>query len=197
MTNPSLFRRFLKNPRQIGALCASSPDLCREMVDALGIPKARTVIELGPGTGVITREILRIMPEECELLSIELDPQLCATLRECFAAEKVHICQGSAADLGLFLEQHGRTGAEAVVSGLPWAIFPEELQRAILRAVCEHLSPNGGFATFAYLQGVPLPAGLRFRKLLREFFGKVVRSRIVWRNLPPAFVYRCYQPKSF
>ncbi len=53
------------------------------------------------------------------------------------------------------------------------------------------LKEQGQFATFAYLQELLLPAGLRFRRMLRHYFREVSTSRTVWKNLPPAFVYRC------
>ena len=56
------------------------------------------------------------------------------------------------------------------------------------------LAPKAQFATFAYWQGVVLPAGIRFNQRLRNTFAKVERSPSVWLNLPPAFVYRCTQP---
>ena len=52
-------------------------------------------------------------------------------------------------------------------------------------------TPGGQFATFAYLQGLLLPAGQRFKDKLAQSFSKVEKSPTVWRNLPPAFVYRC------
>ena len=81
--------------------------------------------------------------------------------------------------------------ADVVISGLPFAIFPEELQEKILQGVMRSLVPGGTFATFAYLQGVILPAGVRFRKKLEATFPEVTTSSIVWNNMPPAFVYRC------
>ena len=80
---------------------------------------------------------------------------------------------------------------DAVLCGLPWASFPESLQREIMEAMLSMLAPGGKFATFAYWQGVILPAGMRFSRLLSETFSSVERSPTVWRNLPPAFVYRC------
>jgi len=53
------------------------------------------------------------------------------------------------------------------------------------------MSPNGQFVTFAYLQGLLLPPGRRFVALLPKYFTHVSRSRTVWLNLPPAFVYQC------
>ena len=50
--------------------------------------------------------------------------------------------------------------------------------------------PGGRFATFAYLQGLLVPPGQKFRRRLDDYFTRVERSRVVWWNLPPAFVYR-------
>ncbi len=184
-----LFRRFLQHPTRVGALCPSSSSLCRMIASEIGVEEAELVVELGPGTGVITREIVRRLPAGGRLLAIELDPALCSHLERSFPA--VRICNDSASRLGAILAESGETAPDAVVSGLPWAIFPESLQREILAAVADSLAPGGWFATFAYLQGLMLPAGMRFRKLLGEMFSTVETSQVVWRNLPPAFVYRC------
>ncbi len=189
MSHSLLFRRFLTNPTQVGALCPSSPALCRRIAGDIGLEKASTVVELGPGTGAITREILKRLSPQCHFLAVELDPALCATLNAEFPQLAVH--NGSAAELGAILAKRRMTAAEVIVSGLPWAIFPESLQREILASVVESLQPGGCFTTFAYLQGLLLPAGQRFRRTLRDFFPSVETTNVVWRNLPPAFIYRC------
>ncbi len=184
-----LFRRFLQHPTQVGALCPSSAALCRTITSKIGVEEAELVVELGPGTGAITREIVRRLPSGGKLLAIELDPALCRHLERDFPS--VRICNDSASRLGAILHESGAPAPDAVISGLPWAIFPESLQREILSAVAGSLAPEGWFATFAYLQGLMLPAGMRFRRLLGEMFSTVETSPVVWRNLPPAFVYRC------
>ena len=185
-----LLKRFLKNPSQIGALCPSSPALCREITAQIGLEKARGAVELGPGTGVITREILRSLPETAGFAAIELDPELC----KIFAAEfpDVKLCNRSAEDLPEIVRAIPElTHVDAVLSGLPWAAFPADLQERILSAVVETLSEGGYFTTFAYLQGLLLPAGIRFRRRLHTYFSEVKISRVVWRNMPPAIIYRC------
>ena len=88
-------------------------------------------------------------------------------------------------------QARGIERCDTVISGLPWAIFPAALQMSILEEVNMSLKPGGRFCTFAYLQGLLMPAGQRFRSLLEKTFKNVERSPIVWKNLPPAFVYRC------
>ena len=185
----SLFAKFLSNPGQVGAFCASSKALSVEMTRHIGMENARTVVELGPGTGAITGEIIPRLAEEAKFIAIELDEDMAENLRHIFP--RAVICCGCASSLPEILQQNGCSCADAVISGLPWAIFPERLQDEILGAVIEALPSGGYFSTFAYIQGVMLPAGIRFRRRLESLFSKVETSPIIWRNFPPAFVYRC------
>ena len=185
----SLFVRFLRHPGQVGAFCPSSRFLAVEMTQKIGMEDARTVVELGPGTGAITREILPRLREDARFFAVELDSGMAASLRSAFPRADVRC--GSAAELPKILEDSGSPRADVILSGLPWAVFPSDLQDAILDGVISGLAPGGGFATFAYIQGVVLPAGIRFRRKLEKLFREVECSPVVWRNLPPAFVYRC------
>ena len=189
MSKNVLFTRPLSNPVPVPALCPSSRGLCRMMVSHVGMESAGVIVELGPGTGVITREIVRKMPENARLIAIELDEALCGLLRQQFP--EITVCNDSAAGIGDILKRYSLPNPEVVISGLPWANFTPKLQRSILCSVAEHIAPGGYFATFAYLQGLMFPTGQRFRKLLGEVFSEVQTSPVIWKNLPPAFVYRC------
>ena len=103
----------------------------------------------------------------------------------------MNITQDCVTKVAELCEKEGVSSVEVILSGLPWASFPKELQDRCLEAMFSVLPPGGRFATFAYLQGLMLPAGKRFRKLLDEHFSSVEISPTAWKNLPPAFVYRC------
>jgi len=151
------------------------------------------VVELGPGTGPFTKEILRIQAEHSNTtyLAFELSDEFIERLRTKFPANKDDFIKESAEHIARELKKRNIEYADAVISGLPWAIFPRALQKGILDSVHTALRPGGRFCTFAYLQGIVLPAGRHFKDLLQGTFGNVKRSDIVWKNLPPAFVYRC------
>ena len=185
----TLFWKFLKNPRQVGACCASSPALCREITSAIGVENADLIAELGPGTGVITEEICAKLKPGAKVAAVELDEALAKAIERRF--QNVTVFRGCASQLDTMLNSRALPKADVVISGLPFAIFPEELQDKILQGIIRSLVPGGTFATFAYLQGVILPAGVRFRKKLEHTFPEVTTSQIVWNNMPPAFVYRC------
>ena len=184
-------REFLRHPTQTGAIASSSKALAERITSGIGLERARTVVEYGVGTGVFTRAILRKMAPGASYLGFEINPRLAERFRGEFP--EAALSTESVAEAPRVLAAEGLPPADCIVSGLPWAAFPEDTQREILAATLAILAPDGRFATFAYLQGLLLPAGKRFARLLRAHFAEVDRSRVVWRNLPPAFVYRCRQ----
>lgn len=186
---PVVFKQFVKSPRTVGAVLPSSSFLCKTIVSDIGIESADSVVELGPGTGAATPHILNSITPEAKFFAVELDQEMLSVFTRRFPEVKVY--NESASSLPQLLQQEGLTQVDAVISGLPWASFPCKLQEDILDAVIESMSPGGVFTTFAYIQGMLLPAAKKFKKRLHKYFSSVEKSRIVWRNVPPAFVYRC------
>jgi phosphatidylethanolamine/phosphatidyl-N-methylethanolamine N-methyltransferase len=180
---------FARQPGTIGAVAASSPFLAREMVDGFDWARIQTIVEYGPGTGAFTRQILERLRPGARYVALEVNPRFADDFQTHFPG--VPIYQRSAAEVASVCSREGITRIDAVVCGLPWASFQDPLQTAILDATMAMLSPDGQFSTFAYLQGLLLPGGFRLRNHLRRRFALVKTSRIVWRNLPPAFIYRC------
>ncbi len=183
------FREFLRNPKHVGAIAPSSATLARTIVRGVGLAEAELVVEYGPGTGAFTRHILEAMKPEARFLAVEQSPELAASFRRRFP--EVELIEDSVENLPARLARRDVDAADTIISGLPWAAFDFALQDRLLSATLEVLRPGGHFTTFAYLQGLLLPSGKRFRGKLDEHFAAVSRSRIVWRNLPPAFAYRC------
>lgn len=151
--------------------------------------QSTAIAEIGPGTGPFTQAILDRCGKSTRFFAVEIDPQFVSHLKQRFPL--ADIAQADASELKALCMERQITQLDALVSGLPWAVFPEDLQRKILDAILDSLVPNGRFSTFAYLHGLPLPAGQRFRRLLNENFRSVETSPILWRNLPPAIVYHC------
>lgn len=204
---PSFLRQFLRAPAQVGAIAPSSAALAREMTRGIHLEKADVVVEYGPGTGAFTGQVLASVRPDARLFAIELNAAMAASLRARFPA--LHVHEGSVADVATFCAKEGvelprldgqavrafipGPGVDVIVSGLPWAAFPETLQTAILEATIRVLKPGGVLATFAYTIGLHTAAGKRFHAMLPRYFARVERSRVVWGNLPPAIVVRCWR----
>jgi phospholipid N-methyltransferase len=185
--------QFLRAPTSIGAIAPSSQRLAAAVCAPLPERGEPTVVELGPGTGPFTQEIQRRLAGRGHHLAVELNEPMAKILAERFP--KVDVVQGDAAELPRLLTERGLHQADVVVSGLPWAAFPGELQRGLLSAVTSVMNPSGAFTTFSYIHAIPLARARRFRALLANRFEEVVAGRTVWRNAPPAFVFHARRPR--
>jgi len=185
-------QQYLRAPGQIGAVAPSSDGLCERMLETIDFAAARTLVEFGPGPGNVTRVIASRLQPTTRFFAIEANPAMAAVFHGRFPGLRLH--EGSAANVCEFCVKEGlppSNSVDAIISGLPWAAFADELQNSILEAAVRVLRPGGQMVTFAYHTGLLMPAGKRFARTLPRHFSKVEKSRPVWFNLPPAFVYRC------
>lgn len=183
------FRAFLRNSGKVGAVVPSSQELAALMLDWMDWNSIDCVVEFGTGTGVFTELVHNKLRPGARFLAIERDPVLAEITRaRCPGVDLHETCVSRVAAI---CREADIEKVDAVVCGLPWASFSSEVQDEFLDAMFEVLPPGGQFATFAYWQGLLLPAGQRFRRFLREHFSTVEQSPTAWKNVPPAFVYRC------
>jgi phosphatidylethanolamine/phosphatidyl-N-methylethanolamine N-methyltransferase len=184
------FLEFLKDPRHTGAIAPSSAALAEAMLARIDFATVDTIVEFGAGTGpfsVAMLERIRASGRAITFLAIERNPEFVDSLARRLPPEMV--VAGDVREVGAMLAARGRKAADYIVSGLPWAAFSAADQDQLLAAAVGSLRAGGGFATFAYLQGLLIPAGRRFAQRLHDSFARVETSATVWRNLPPAFVY--------
>ncbi|MFK0110111.1 hypothetical protein [Streptomyces sp. NPDC091217] len=97
--------------------------------------------------------------------------------------------QGSAAELAAAVGEP----VDAVVSGLPWTVMPQDRRGYILDAVTEVLAPGGRFTTFAYLHAAWTPPARHFTVELAFRCDRLECSKTVWANMPPVVVHRATQ----
>jgi phosphatidylethanolamine/phosphatidyl-N-methylethanolamine N-methyltransferase len=180
---------FIQKPLATGSLVPSSSHLARTMIQQAGLRSADTVLEYGPGTGVFTTCILDVLGPQAKFAAIEINPRLAAVFRA--AHPGVRLFEDSVENVGAICNSMQIEAVDCVISGLPWAFFPESMQIRILDETIRVLRPGGKFVTFGYLQSLALPAARHFAGLLPTYFRTVSRGSIVWRNVPPAFIYCC------
>lgn len=187
------FQTFVRRPSSVGALSPSSPALARTMVHGLELETANTVVELGPGTGAVTGPILHRIGKNTTFLALELNSSYARRLRKRFP--RLSIYNDSAERVRDYLAAHEQNKADYIISGLPWASLDSAIQTPILDSIMSALGNDGVFTTFAYLHACWMPKARRFRRRLEKHFNRVEKSPVVWGNLPPAFVYRCREPR--
>ncbi|RFF32339.1 class I SAM-dependent methyltransferase [Wenzhouxiangella sediminis] len=180
------FRGFLRSPGDVGSIIPSSRFLERRIINTSEVASARTVVELGPGTGGTTRAILAAMPEDARLLTIELDPQF-STILEGFGDSRLIPHTGSAVDLADILAQHGLGAPDVVISGIPFSTMPREIGLAIIAAVRDNLAPGGRFVAYQFRGAVG--------RLGKEVIGEpAVELEVL--NIPPMRFYTWQVEKS-
>lgn len=180
----TFFWQWLKNPLRTAAVVPSSTELAAAMIAELPDDTTR-VIELGGGTGAITRELLAAGIHASRLLVLELNEELHAHLHTRFPG--VHVVLGDARSLPLLAHESGYLEAgpaDAVVSGLGLLTMPPSLQQDILAAAFECLRPDGVLVQFTYGPAAPVADAV-----VRQLDLSVHRGEFVLRNVPPATVY--------
>ena len=178
-------KRWLHRPLAMGAFLPSGPVLCEAIAEVTqtaidGHPGY--VVELGPGTGEITKALLAVGIAPERLVLVERDRELAAYLRRHFDGLK--IIEGDAAQLPQLLAANGIESVVTVVSGLPLVTLPAEVVRRIVRGVFESLPRGRSMVQFTYGLALPIPKGLR-----RSLKLAAVDRRRVWRNVLPAVVW--------
>ena len=180
---------FVRRPVITSSVAPSSRWLAACMTSGVRLDEARVVVELGSGTGAFTRSIQKRLRRDTLFIAVEINPVFARHLAKRFP--RVHVINDSAERLDEHLARFGHTSADCILSGLPWAGFKRDIQERLLGAVVRVLPPGGQLATFAYGHVAWLPKARQFRQLLKSNFAQVETTRLVWRNLPPAFVYNC------
>lgn len=174
------FRGFVRRPAQVGSVVPSSPWLEQRLVRNAGIAAARTVVELGPGTGGTTAALLRAMPAASRLLAIELDPEFHHHLAHHLHDPRLALALGSAEQLPQFLADHGLPAPDAIVSGIPFSTMPPALADRIAQRIAQVLRPGGCFVAYQVRAHVA--------RFATPYLGEPVKEW-EWLNVPPVRVF--------
>jgi phosphatidylethanolamine/phosphatidyl-N-methylethanolamine N-methyltransferase len=179
------FERSLQNFGQICSLFPSSPFVGRAMSWAIADRPAGHVVELGAGTGAVTRQLVNHGVPPGELTLVEIDAKLGGHLRRTFP--DVDVVIAPAQELASLWRDRNGPPVSAVVSTLPMRLFNRTLIRSIMRESFSVLEPGGVFVQFTYRQSSPVP-----ERICERLGLAAERHSRVWINLPPAgiWVYR-------
>ena len=175
-------REGIRNMRSTGSVAPSSRFLCRRIAEKIDPEKARVVVELGPGDGVITRYILDRLAPDAQLLIFEINEVFVEKLRTTLHDPRLVLIHDSAENMGAHFAEHGISEVDYVVSGIPFVMLPEELTDSITNECHTWLRPGGQFIQFHY------------SPLLVPFYRRVFGNAdvdLIALNIPPALVICC------
>ena len=174
------FKGFLRNPKEVGSVIPSSRFLTRRVLDCGRVREARVIIELGPGTGVLTREMLERMPEDGKLIAVEISSEFVDVLRRTLPDPRLVLFEGSSEDLEKALGEAGETRADLVVSGIPFSTMERGAGLRTLEAAKRVLSRSGRFVAYQFRGHV--------KRFAEPMFGPAKMRLGLW-NLPPMRIY--------
>jgi phosphatidylethanolamine/phosphatidyl-N-methylethanolamine N-methyltransferase len=172
-------KTFLANPMRVAAVLPSGRRLAKTVAGQIDSEPGGAVLELGPGTGAVTKAILDRGIAPHDLAAIESDPDFAASLRRDFG--RVRIIEGDALDFPSLLARAGiATPLRSIVSGIPVLSRPLPVRRKLLADAMAALKPHGPFVQFSYGAEPPIPADASI---------EVRRAALVWQNVPPMHVW--------
>ena len=183
--NIEFLQAFLKNPTKVGSIAPSSPELARVMLEGVNPGADNVVIELGVGTGAITKFLQELVPDERSYLGIELDDGLVRLLGKSFP--NLNIVCGNASEMSEIHESAGLGKVSYIISCLPFVSLPGEVRDGVLNEVDKFMQKGCLFRTLQYAHGYYLPSAVKFRKLMQDRYGKAKRSPLVKKNIPPGY----------
>jgi phosphatidylethanolamine/phosphatidyl-N-methylethanolamine N-methyltransferase len=193
-------REYMRNPRRTASVCPSSPALSRSMAESIDFTWARTIVELGAGTGAVTRAIVDRLPSDARLYAVDNNASFVEHLKQAFPDSRVIPVHGQAGELKPTLRAHGVNQADVIVSSLGFTSMLPAERESVLKHIVSCLQPHGVLIQYQYLSSrwKWLTAGkshwpFEAEELLRTCFRAVATKDVMW-NIPPARVFVCSEP---
>jgi len=173
---------WMRSPLKMGAALPSSKFLADAMAQQVDISREGVIVELGAGTGVVTRSLLDSGTQADKLLVIEREKQLHALLQSSFPDLKI-LC-ADALELANVLSSAGIKKVNAIVSSLPFLSMPDSVRRGIQEQMAKAIGADGVIIQFTY--GLQSPINTYE---LKDYNLVGMRVKFVLLNVPPAHVW--------
>ena len=174
----SYLRAFIDD-KGVASIVPSSKFLVNRVIKAMDLSRARLVVEYGAAEGVMTRKVLERLPASAQLIAVELNPKLFASLKR-IADPRLRVVQGDVRQIDKILEGVPPGSVDAIFSGIPFAFLRGRERHELMLKTSQFLRPQGRFVAYQVTTHL-LP-------LLRYHF-QDVDVQYELRNLPPHFVF--------
>ncbi|MDP1701086.1 MAG: methyltransferase domain-containing protein [Aestuariivirga sp.] len=176
-------KQYLRNPFGTGGVAPSGRQLAKLMVSKLAPQPSEVIVELGPGTGAFTRELLAQGVEPANLILVEFNKEFVKFLKKEFP--NLRIVEGPAQELPQLLKTLEQASVKKIISGIPLRSMKPKECRQIAMAVAAVLDAGGILIQFSYFKVSPVPKAVAAEAGLT---GQCVGSAL--NNVPPAFVWQ-------
>ena len=184
----TFFTEFLRNPRQNASIVPSAQAACEKMFEGLDMGAMQYVVELGPGTGCFTRELMAQLPSSAQVLMLEINPTFCPRLEQEYG-HRFHVRQESAHRMDELVAELGWPRIDLVVSGLPYTL-PDVVIDPLFESLKRRTREGTTYRFFTYVPP------LMKRKYEPSGFDLTL-EHVVVKNVPPMWIYsaKASQPR--
>lgn len=183
--NIQFLQAFLKNPLKVGSIAPSSPELASRMIEGITPDEDNIVLELGVGTGAITKHLLEVLPNKNSYLGIEIDKKLVDSMKKRY--DGLNIVCGNAAEVYNIHKRSGLGKVGYIICCLPFVSLPNEVGEQILLEIDKFMQEGCTVRTFQYAHGFYMPSALKLREFMRNRYGRSQKSPLIVKNVPPAY----------
>lgn len=174
--------QFLKLGRGIATPCLTPRALALAACQCVDPNTVQTIVELGAGTGAITKVILETMHPESILLCIEVNAELGSYLKQ--YSKQAHVVIGDVNKIEQAFCDLDLNKVDIVISSLPFRNLPSKSITAILRFFRTYA--RNADSRFCQVTIIPWI----YRKVYQRLF-KQITSQLVWKCIPPGEIYIC------
>jgi phosphatidylethanolamine/phosphatidyl-N-methylethanolamine N-methyltransferase len=180
------FKGWIDKPRAVGSIVPTSTVTARRMASVINTESRLPVLELGPGTGVITKAILEAGVAPGNLWSIEYSEDFVEHLRRDYP--DVNVIHGNAFDLDTTLGERRGTMFDSIISGVPLLNFPVRQRVSYIEDLLGRIPAGRPIVQLTYGPRSPVPAGRGDYTV--EHFDFIIR------NLPPTQLWIYRRPQA-
>jgi phosphatidylethanolamine/phosphatidyl-N-methylethanolamine N-methyltransferase len=178
----SFMYQFFKGAQTVGSFFPSTPILASKIVKHIDFSSAKLIIEVGPGTGVFTRKILKKLSKDAVFIAFELNEKFYQKLKNEINDPRFVLINGSAEDLETYLVQNDYLAVDYLISSIPLSNFKGKKIVTLLHSFRDLIGEKGTFIQFQY--------SFNQKRLFHKMFSNVLMDFTQF-NIPPAFIYVC------
>ena len=174
--------QFFKEAQTVGSFFPSTPILAAKIVKHIDFSSAKLIVEVGPGTGVFTKNILKKLSDDAVFIAFELNEKFYLKLKNEINDPRFVLINGSAEDLQVYLNQNNYTRIDYIISSIPLSNFKGKKIVTLLHSFRDLIGEKGTFIQFQY--------SFNQKRLFHKMFSNVLMDFTQF-NIPPAFIYVC------
>jgi phospholipid N-methyltransferase len=178
-------KESLKNIKKVGTVFPSSKHVVEKMVAPINFEEKLIILELGSGSGVITKRLLEKMSCNSKLLCFETNKKFYQELKK-INDNKMILINQSAEKMKEYLDKYEIEKVDYIVSSVPLLSLPKEVTNKILSISVEILGCSGQLIQLQYTK--------LLAKKLKSYYNQIY-IQFTPKYYLPAFIYTCHNQK--